>query len=358
MTVRAWAMRTSRDSRSHRDFIFGELLEGRLRQGWGWLPEQDLAAVAARSRDPAVGYAGLSEAEKMAWGHWRLLGEASHAPGDAIRVGDTVLVPNVPENGTFTLCRVAGPYRYDVPAAIGDLGHIRPVEVLTPGGVAYTSDLVLAPLRRSLSCRSRLWSVNQYRDNLTAIAAAVASGDVARSFAQGTNHLARAQRATAERVQASVGALASAIADPLRAVLKSAEWEPVLAAALVPLMRDVEVIHTGGAGEEGADIEIHVPNPFAPESPWVVAVQLKDYEGEIHESVADQIEQAITARLDGRRGTGALVAVILAATKARPSERLSERLAILADTYGVQVSCAHGDALMRVLAKGLFSRQR
>lgn len=200
--------------------------------------------------------------------------------------------------------------------------------------------------------------MNPYADNLEAIAAAVASGDVSRSFAQGTDHLARAQRATADKVQGSVAALAVAITQPLRAVLKSAEWEPVLTAALVPLMRDVEVIHTGGAGEEGADIEIHVPNPFAPETPWVVAVQLKDYEGEIHESAADQIEQAITARLDGRRGTGALVAVILAATKARPSERLNERLGILARNYGVQVSCVHGNALMRVLAKGLFVRQR
>lgn len=358
MTTKAWAMRTSRDSRAHRDFIFSELLEGRLRQGWGWLPEQNLASVAARYADPAVGYAGLTDEEKMAWAHWRFLGEASHAPEDAIRIGDTVLVPNVPENGVFTLCRVTGPYSYDVPDAIGDLGHIRPVEVLTPGGVAYTSDLVLAPLRRSLSCRSRLWSVNQYADNLAAIVAAVESGDVGRSFAQGTDHLARAQRATAEKVQASVTALAAAITEPLRAVLKSAEWEPVLKAALVPLMRDVDLIHTGGAGEEGADIEIHIPNPFVPEAPWVVAVQLKDYEGQIHESAADQIEQAITARLDGRRGTGALVAVILAATKAQPSERLSERLAILAKNYGVQVSCVHGDALMQVLAKGLFMRQR
>lgn len=354
----AWAMRTSRDSQMHRDFVFSELLAGRLRQGWGWLPEQDLTVVARRYSDAAVGYAGLSDEEKMAWGHWRMLGEASPAPEDAICVGDTLLVPNVPENGTFTLCHVTGPYNYEIPDLIGDLGHIRPVEVLTPGGVAYTSDLVLASLRRSLNCRSRLWSIDQYADNLDAIVSAVEAGGVARSFAQGTNHLARAQRATAEKVQASVTALASAITEPLRSVLKSAEWEPVLKAALVPLMRDVDVIHTGGAGEEGADIEIHVPNPFAPESPWIVAVQLKDFEGEIHESAADQIEQAITARLDGSRGAGTLVAVILASTKAQPSLRLNERLAILAKSYSVHVSCVHGDALMRVLAKGLFIRQR
>ncbi len=294
----------------------------------------------------------------MAWGHWRMLGEVSPVPKDAICVGDTVLVPNVPENGTFTLCRVTGPYKYEFPASIAGLGHVRPVKVLTPGGVAYTSDLVLASLRRSLSCRSRLWSVDQYADNLDAIVAAVEAGGASRSFAQGTDHLARAQRATAEKVQASVTTLASAIAEPLRSVLKSAEWEPVLKAALVPLMRDVDVIHTGGAGEKGADIEIHVPNPFAPESPWIVAVQLKDFEGEIHESAADQIEQAITARLDGSRGAGVLVAVILVSTKAQPSSRLDERLEALAKEYSVHVSCVHGDALMRLLAKGLFIRQR
>ena len=71
-----------------------------------------------------------------------------------------------------------------------------------------------------------------------------------------------------------------------------------------------------------------------------------------------RIEQAITARLDGSRGAGALVAVILASTKAQPSSRLDERLAILARHYSIHVSCVHGDALMRVLAKGLFIRQR
>ena len=64
----AWAMRTSRDSQTHRDFVFNELLKGRLRQGWGWLPEQDLAAVAVRYSDAAIGYAGLSNEEKLAWG--------------------------------------------------------------------------------------------------------------------------------------------------------------------------------------------------------------------------------------------------------------------------------------------------
>ncbi|TXM64830.1 hypothetical protein FV226_25955 [Methylobacterium sp. WL12] len=351
-------MRTSRDSESHRRFILSELLAGRLRQGWGYLPEQDLRLIRDRHADPAIGYAGLTDDEKWAWGHWRMSGGVATPPSASFQVDDIVLIPNVPGDGSFSLCRVAGPYTYDIPTAVGDLGHVRQVENLTKAGVAYTSELVSAPLRRSLSCRSRLWNLDEHRECLEGILAAIAAGGQVDGVMRATNHLERAQRATAGAVETSLAGLTAAITEPLRAVLKSAEWEPVLKSALVPLLRDVDVIHTGGAGEQGADIEIHIPNPFLPDAPWIVAVQLKDYVGEIPGYVADQIEQAITARLDGGRQGGILVSVILASTSAGPSEDLTQRLTDLQTKYRLQVACVHGPDLMRVLARGMLSRMR
>jgi hypothetical protein len=355
---RIWAMRTSRDSEAHRRFIAAELHEGRLRQGWGYSPDQDLIAVKTRINDPQVGYNHLTDDEKWAWGHWRLLGETSNRPDDAICEGDIILVPNFPNDGLFILCKVTGPYQYDIAGGMGDFGHVRPVEVLTPGGVAFEHELVSAELRRSLRCRSRLWWIGDHAASINAILAAFRTNGAAQQFRKGTDHLVRAQRSIADTIEKSVADLATSISAPLHATLKSAEWEPVLKAALVPLMRDVDVIHTGGSGEKGADIEIHIPNPFAPERPWVVAVQLKDYTGEIPAYVADQIEEAITARIDGKRGRQTLVSVILASTAAKPSAALLDRLAALQEKYQVSVECVHGHDLMRVFARGMFIRHR
>jgi hypothetical protein len=124
-------------------------------------------------------------------------------------------------------------------------------------------------------------------------------------------------------------------------------------------MRDIEVVHTGGPAEEGADLEIHIPNPFDPAEPWVIAVQVKDYDGQIGAHVAEQIEQAINSRQSPRaRGTGRLVAVVLASTRASPSEELLEAMASLSTSHGVSISCVHGRDLMRVLARGLFMSYR
>lgn len=355
---RAWAMRTSRDSEDHRRFVRSEIAAGRLRQGWGGSPEQDLRLVKARLEDKTVGWAGLTENEKWPWGHWRMLGELSANPDDAMKVGDVLLVPNLPENGIFTLCRLTGPYSYEIDPELEDFGHIRPVEVLTPGGVSFTNALVSGGLRRSLRCRSRLWWIGDHVDSLNAILAQVDAGNSG-SLASSSDHAVRAQTTVAKELRKSLDSLALGIEAPLRASLQSAEWEVVLRDALVPLMRDLEVVHTGGPAEEGADLEIHIPNPFDPAEPWVIAVQVKDYDGQIGAHVAEQLEQAITSRRGPTaRGTGRLVAVVLASTRASPSEELLTAMASLSTTHGVSISCVHGGDLMRVLARGLFMGYR
>ena len=153
--------------------------------------------------------------------------------------------------------------------------------------------------------------------------------------------------------------LTTKIEAPLSQALQAAEWEAVLRDALVPLMREVEVRHTGGPSERGADLEIHIPNPFSPAEPWIVAVQMKDYDGEIGSDVAAQMEEAILARRgNDTPGTGHLVAVVLACTRAAPSAALSEKLKQLSSQYGLPVTCTHGKDLMRVITRGLFMGYR
>jgi hypothetical protein len=106
-------------------------------------------------------------------------------------------------------------------------------------------------------------------------------------------------------VEETLDKLTEAVAKLLRSSLQSHKWEPVLQAALIPLMRDVDVRHTGGAGEKGVDPEIHVPNPFTPNCPWVVAVQVKDYDGTVEKDVAINWNRR-SDRVESRMGNQAV----------------------------------------------------
>lgn len=361
--ARAWAMRTSRDHPDHVAYVRRELGEGRLRQGWGSHPEQDLRLVAGKMGRSGAGWSALSPEEQGAWGHWRMLGEAAPDPDDALRIGDLVLVPNLPEDGLFTLCRLTGPYDFRIDPAIGDLGHVRAVEVLTPQGVNFRHSLVDAPLARSLRCRSRLWWLGDHMASLAAILAE-AKGDRAAQLSQGSNHVARADAKVGPVLSDSLDGLVKGIERPLRQALQSAEWETVLREALAPLVRGVEVKHTGGPNEKGADLEVHIPNPFEPDEPWVIAMQVKDYGGEVGPQVIGQLEQAILARQDpagetpgqAARGAGRLVAVVLASTEAAPSAALKAEMRRLSVKHGVPVDAYGGAEVMRALARGLAVR--
>ena len=93
-----------------------------------------------------------------------------NGPGDDyMQVRDLVAVLNVPNDGLFTICRITGDYYFDIPKDIGDLGHVRPIEVLTPKGVSNHHSLVHAALRRSFRCRLRLWNIGSHRDSLNSI---------------------------------------------------------------------------------------------------------------------------------------------------------------------------------------------
>lgn len=350
MAGRAWAMRTSRNTEKDRTFIVSELGEGRLRQGWGYSPCQDLRKI--EGKQSSTGYASLHDDEKAAWGHWKMAGEALVNSKDSIKEDDIVLIPNMPTEGLFTLCRVTGSYSYAIDASMLDFGHIRPIELLTPGGVANSHGS--SGLVRSLRCRSRLWSLDNHLESINDVLSLYV--EKGQSLRSGVDHLTRASRAIAPALDRSLNELALAIESPLRSNLQSAEWEPVLEAALSPLMKNVEVYQTGGPNEKGADLEIHIPNPFMPGSPWVVVVQIKDYVDEISVQVADQLEQAITERRDRDVRVGQLIAVVLASTSALPSKALLKRIDELVEKYGTPVACVHGHDLMRVLARGFFVR--
>jgi hypothetical protein len=149
---RYWSMRTS----GHRpDFVWSEIKAGRLRQGWGWMPEQDLRRIAERRRAKAE----LSPAELQAWRAHRML--ATESAG--MRVGDLVVTQDLPRPGRISVCRVAGPYTFELPGDPypEDLGHILPVKLVVED-VDRWDGQVSDALRHAIGLRPRLYEITHY----------------------------------------------------------------------------------------------------------------------------------------------------------------------------------------------------
>ena len=339
--MNCWAMRTSRDSKEHRMFVEAELRRGRLRQGWGWDMSQDLRhleEIWADHREP-------SEIQKQAGRHWRM----GNGQWDGyMQVGDFVAVLNTPSDGLFTICRITGDYCFEIPEAIGDLGHVRPVEVLTPMGVANDHPLVHADLRRSFRCRLRLWNISSHCPSLDAI---LQSGLAPEELATGSTPVERVESIVSDLVTEPLNLMADQLASALPESVRAEEWEPVLQKALESLF-PVSVHHTGGPDERGADIEILIPNPFEESRDWIVAIQVKDYEGEVDAEAAEQLKDAF----ESRSRYGRVIAVVLLVTNAVASETLNRRMRELSERFRVPFVFCGRALFLRLLARGFLRR--
>ena len=130
--MNCWAMRTSRDDEVSRRYIRDELGAGRLRQGWGSHESQDLRVIETNWTSSVE----LTDDQREASRHWRM---GNGAGDDYMQVNDLVVVPNMPVDGLFTICRITGEYDFSIALDHRDFGHIRPVQVVGPkGGVANT----------------------------------------------------------------------------------------------------------------------------------------------------------------------------------------------------------------------------
>jgi len=105
---RYWAIRTDK---YNIPLILGELRAGRLRQGWGSNPSQDLRLVQAEISHGGNYKERLTEVQKEVLGHLKMLSKAD----DGVQVGDWILLPNLPEKGSFFLiAEVTGEYYFDM----------------------------------------------------------------------------------------------------------------------------------------------------------------------------------------------------------------------------------------------------
>ena len=347
-----WAMRTFRKSRKIppskaieiRNFLNEELFsKGRLRQGWGWESDQDLRKIREEWRKTRV----LNEAQNEANANRFMLD--GNPPNDHMNVGDIVLAANMPSDGTFTLCRITRPYEYNI-SEHGDFGHILPVEVLTPNGVANNHELVDAGLRKSMRCRKRMWRISAHSDSLEAI---IRSDVPAESLAQGVTVVGRIESIVDELITEPINMMAKELATELPKFLQGAEWETGILPAL-ELLFPATIEHTGGRSEQGADLEVIISNPFDDSRNWIVPIQIKDHQGIEGEGVVHQLKEAYDTR--NKKDNVDVIAVVLLVTGAEPSSELKEQMSQLSDEKGVPFIFCGGEDLMQILARGFLKR--
>ena len=125
-----------RTAEEHADWLYEELTEGRLRQGWGALGFELKTADGRR-------------VEKTQWeatykAHW---GEDPSPKRFAIltrmldmKDGDVVVVPKMPERNQFTIARVSGDYLFEPDGEREDFGHIVPVDQARIRNFNYYAD--------------------------------------------------------------------------------------------------------------------------------------------------------------------------------------------------------------------------
>ncbi|MDP8904018.1 MAG: hypothetical protein M3N29_01655 [Chloroflexota bacterium] len=153
--TRYWAMRT--DTRHNTDWLWRELQAGRLRQGWGYRPDQDLYGIG---RIRAAG-GRLNDHQKITWrGNRRLL----PTERDAVRRGDLIVLPHVPKYGYWTIVRVVGTYRYSIDDGRNeggkpDFGHILPVEIVSDP-IPWRDAAIPDRFKRAMRNQQRMWNLD------------------------------------------------------------------------------------------------------------------------------------------------------------------------------------------------------
>ncbi|SIT94656.1 hypothetical protein [Pontibacter indicus] len=250
-------------------FFWNELIEARLRQGWGWDSKQDLRNFQ------------LDE------------GAGRNRPMfNNVKKGDVLLIPQLPNWGDVALVEATEDwnkgYRFDIDKNTGDFGHIFPAKYLKK--FTRNNENVTGNIRSTLKNPSRFWSINHY------------SEDVERLLLSQESDLSKRQDHES-RLESSIGNVfnevfdeklfAEKLFDKLSEQFTREEWEYALVYGLKQLFPYYQIDRVGGKEEKnhGTDILIKLPSILSNHE-YAIAIQVKDYDGFVGEEVIRQINRA------------------------------------------------------------------
>ena len=249
----------------HRDYLWKELKENRLRQGWGFDPGQDLKHMTVDK------------------------GAARNRSMLKVKQGDYLLVPRIKSYDTVAIVRAtedfdAG-YRYEIPEE-GDFGHVFPAEYVAE---FHRGSILVGELNRSLRCRSRFWSLDGYAGIIEKL---LGASEAERMNDEG--YPAKYDTAEDDVFEDSAEEFKEKLYAAMCGKFIDSSWEHALVYGLQRMYPDYEVVRVGGKSEagHGADIVIKIPSPLLDGRSYVIAIQVKDYVGTVGRAPVDQILKA------------------------------------------------------------------
>lgn len=335
MNAKQYAVfRTDRDAA---ESIWLELQAGRLRQGWGWLDEQDLRLL----RKKRLAGQELTRNEASAWRNRRMLGEN----WNALKVGDIVLVPNLPHPRRWIMARVSGAYAFDKGLAKGDgreYRHVLPVEPFRTkaGEIAVihpNHPLVDARLRGTMRSMSRIWSIDRMAASVEALISAVEAGT---DLSTGQTKEER-REGFFDEARADVD---EATWKLLQKRFRGAEFENLLVPLLENVYGEGSVDETGGPSEHGIDLRVRASGPMG--LMFTVGVQVKLYDGILAD--LQPIDQLRRAHEHHKIHAG-----VVLTTAREVSEEFEAKARELSDELGMDVQIWKREDFVRLLMRFL-----
>ena len=255
-----WGYRIDVDNR---EYFYNEIIEGRLRQGWGYDKSQDLSLG--------------EQTDKSAKGNFPIYNK--------VKKGDILLIPRIESWDEITIVEATEDfnkgYKFSIDAGMDDYGHIFPVKLRKI--VSRHNIHIDGYIRETLKCRSRFWNINKCGDEIQKILS-ISDTELRSSSNYGERFRKRVESAFNEV------AFANDIYDELNKDTHASEWEYVLCEGFKRISPDSYVVETTSnriEKEHGADIIIRIPSIL--NNSYIIAIQVKDYTDEIDKGTVDQI---------------------------------------------------------------------
>ena len=296
---------------NHIPFFRAELENGRLRQGWGWDTAQDLRNL------------------KADWGAKRNLPIFQR-----VKKGDILLVPRLPTWNEVAILEATADfstgYQFEIDQKLNDYGHIFPAYKIKQ--FVRTNENIPGKIRNSIKSISRFWSMDHCSQEIE---------DVLQTENQNLRDHTSFSNKFLNTISDSFiqsfdsKKFSSQIYQKLTHGFCNEEWEYALVEGLRKLFPEpILVERTGGIteAEHGTDIIIKIPGLLNYQ--YVIAIQVKDYNGYVNEEPLKQLSKADSY---WNNENTKLIDKILLITKSQKQENLH----LFDNTYGIKVIFAN-----------------
>jgi len=251
------------------EFFWKELVDGRLRQGWGYNKGQDLKNF---KKDEGAG---------------------RNKPMLKVMKGDILLIPHLPNWEDVAIVEATENwnegYKFEIDKKLGDFGHIFPAHYIKKFN--RSNEHITGNIRSTLKNLSRFWNINHYGKDVEKILKFEET-----NLSKNQNYESRLE-ASIENVFNKVfntSDFSEALYKKLNEQFTREEWEFALVYGLEQLFPNYSIERVGGGkkeSEHGTDILMRIPG-IIPEYEYVIAIQVKDYEGFVANNVIKQIRKA------------------------------------------------------------------